>query len=397
MSADLIRVLVAADHNLIRRGLEMMLSGFTDIQMVGEARKGGEVLEFCRQNPVDVILMDLFIEEDDCVTTIAAIHKRHSSIRVIVLVNFDEYARVQQALAAGAAGILIKNTENNQLAATIWQVHKSRRQVSLERLDNLMHTHLPQPQPARGLGHDLTEREIKILTLIAHGASNAHIAREMLVSRATVKTHVSSILSKLGAATRTEAAALAIHLGLVSISMPALANEPGARQPEMTAVGEGGDSGGNGKSQSLKVSETPLAPAGKREARNLEGLEHAMRLDPSGQAVVSADERIFIYANQAYRALTPHPEIDPTGQPFEWVWPGEEGQAQWQIIQGVLIQEGEAHMQRYGLHLADASLHFFTFHVFSTEWNGRPAAFLVWWDVTEIVQNEAVLDDSGRL
>jgi two-component system, NarL family, response regulator LiaR len=236
MSAELIRVLVAADHNLIRRGLEMMLSGMADIEMVGEARKGGEVLEFCRQNPVDVVLMDLFIEEDDCPTTIAAIRKRHNHIQVIILVNFDEYTRVQQALAAGAAGILIKNTENNQLAATIWQVHQSRRLLSLELLENTMHAR--PPQPVRGLGHDLTERETKILTLIAHGATNAQIAREMLVSRATVKTHVSSILSKLGAATRTQAAALAIHLGLVSLPSAdelnaRLSHVPGALREQM--------------------------------------------------------------------------------------------------------------------------------------------------------------------
>ncbi len=216
MTVDPIRVLVAADPILIRRGLAALLSAFADITRVGEARKGSEVIALCKQGQVDVILMDLYIRDDDCASTVAAIRKHFPQIQVIVLANFDEAALMQQALAAGSAGVLYKNAGDNELSAAIRQAHETHRLSSTEQLEDYLQSIQSHRQNPQQLGRDLTGREVEVLTLISRGLTNAQIGREMHTSRATIKTQVSSILSKLGVTTRTEAAALAIKFQLVS-------------------------------------------------------------------------------------------------------------------------------------------------------------------------------------
>ncbi len=133
--------------------------------------------------------------------------------------NFDEYAFIQQAVAAGATGIILKNNESNEIVKTIQRANKAQDMLSVEMLADVIQDIQYNPLQVEEVGQNLTQREIEVLTLITQGFTNIQIAKQIFISRATVKFHVSSVLSKLNVTTRTEAAALAIQLHLVSVPM----------------------------------------------------------------------------------------------------------------------------------------------------------------------------------
>jgi NarL family two-component system response regulator LiaR len=199
------------DHAVVRSGLAAFLLAFDDLELVGEAGNGNEAVRMCLQAQPDVILMDLVMPGMDGAAATKAIRERCPRVQVIALTSFKEDDLVQGALQAGAIGYLLKNVSADELADAIRGAHAGRPTLAPEAAQALIHatTHPPT------LGHDLTEREREVLGLMVHGLSNPDIADQLVVSRSTVKFHVSSILSKLGAASRSEAVALALQNKLV--------------------------------------------------------------------------------------------------------------------------------------------------------------------------------------
>ena len=212
MTTRPIRVLLADDHLMVRRGLATLLLAFNDVQLVGEAQNGAEALELCATAQPDVVLMDLLMPEMDGVEATRAIRARYPNIQVIVLTSMNEYDYVQRALVAGAAGYLLKNISADDLATAIRVALAGRLTRALESFEGMAHTsQTPELPPQEEYGADLTCREHEVLALLTHGLTNIQIGAQLYISRATVKFHVSSILSKLGVLSRTEAVALAVQ------------------------------------------------------------------------------------------------------------------------------------------------------------------------------------------
>jgi len=217
MTTGPIRVLLADDHLLVRRGLATLLLAFPDLLLVGEAHNGAEALELCATTHPDLVLMDLFMPEMDGVAATRAIRERYPHIQVIVMTSLNEYDYVQRALAAGAGGYLLKNAGADDLAAAIRVAHAGRPMRAPQSVEDMARAaQTPELPPPPESGADLTDREHEVLALLAHGLTNTQIGAQLNISRATVKFHVSSILSKLGATSRTEAAALAVQHHLIS-------------------------------------------------------------------------------------------------------------------------------------------------------------------------------------
>jgi len=206
-----IRVLIADDHTVVRSGLAAFLWTCDDLELVGEAGNGKEAVRQAEKLQPDVVLMDLVMPEMDGAAATREIRERYPNIQVLVLTSFPEDELVQGALQAGAIGYLLKNVSSDQLADAIRAAHVGRPTLAPEAARALIHaaTHPHMP------GHDLTAREREVLKLMVAGKSNPDIADELIVSRSTVKFHVSSILSKLGVGSRTEAVAMALQQKLV--------------------------------------------------------------------------------------------------------------------------------------------------------------------------------------
>ncbi|RME54809.1 MAG: DNA-binding response regulator [Caldilineae bacterium] len=199
------------DHAVVRSGLKAFLLAFDDLELVGEAGSGHEALALCEKVQPDVILMDLVMPDMDGAATTRAIRERYPHIQVVVLTSFPEEDLVTQALQAGAISYLLKNVSAHELSEAIRRAYAGRSTLAPEAAQALIHTTTQPPKP----GHDLTSREREVLELMAKGYNNVEIAEELVVSRSTVKFHVSNILSKLQATSRTEAVAVALEHGLV--------------------------------------------------------------------------------------------------------------------------------------------------------------------------------------
>jgi two-component system, NarL family, response regulator LiaR len=206
-----IRVLIVDDHAMVRKGLISFLKNKPELELVGEARDGHEAIEYCEQLQPDVILMDLLMPELGGVAATHTIHQRWPRVQVIALTSFQEKELVQDALQAGAIGYLLKNVSGEELAEAIQQAHGGRPTLAPEAVQAL----IQPPSEAETMAADLTRREQEVLALLVKGMSNPEIAGRLFISRATVKVHISSILSKLGVASRAEAISLAIQNKLV--------------------------------------------------------------------------------------------------------------------------------------------------------------------------------------
>ncbi len=208
---DPIRVLIVDDHAVVRSGLGAFLAAYPDLELVGEASDGEQALECARALQPDVILMDLVMPVMDGVQAIEALRAAGCTARVLALTSFSDDDLVPRALRAGALGYLLKNVSHQALVEAVRAAHAGRATLSPEATASLVRSAQAPPPP----GHDLTPREREVLALLVRGLNNPQIGAELYVTEATVKSHVSNILSKLGAASRTEAAALAVQHGLV--------------------------------------------------------------------------------------------------------------------------------------------------------------------------------------
>jgi two-component system, NarL family, response regulator LiaR len=205
-TSPMIRVMLVDDHNVVRSGLATFLRAYEDLELVGEAKNGLEAIKLCQQKKPDVILMDLMMPEMGGIEATRAILAECPETKVIAMTSFEDEQLVQGVLAAGAISYLIKNVTSEELAKAIREAVSGRSTLSPEAARVLVQATRPTAQPA----WDLTEREREVLNLVVQGNSNQQIAASLVISIATVKAHISSILAKLQLSSRAEAIAYAI-------------------------------------------------------------------------------------------------------------------------------------------------------------------------------------------
>jgi two-component system, NarL family, response regulator LiaR len=214
MTQDPIRIMIVDDHPLARAGLATFLLAYDDLLLVCEASSGEEAVRQAPRTRPHVALVDMSLPGMDGADTIKFLRAACPGLQALVLTSFKEEARIQRALAAGAIGYLLKDVSADDLVAAIRKAQQGRATLAPEATEALMRAATRPPEP----GADLTEREREVLALLVAGLNNAEIASKLLISLATVKSHVSNILSKLEVDSRTEAVALALKRGLVSAS-----------------------------------------------------------------------------------------------------------------------------------------------------------------------------------
>ena len=206
-----IKVIIVDDHPVVRNGIMNMLLIFDDIELIGEAGSGLELLTQLQEIMPDVILMDMVMPGMDGLETTRAVLAQYPEVKIVMLTTFPEGDVVRDVLEAGAVGFFTKNAEIDTLADAIRAAHAGQTILAPEATAALMKTKTRSPE----LGQDLSKRELEILALLAEGLSNREIAERLTISPATVKHHVSACMSKLRAANRAQAAVLAIELQLI--------------------------------------------------------------------------------------------------------------------------------------------------------------------------------------
>lgn len=209
----MIRVAIADDHEIVRRGLRMTILGEEDMALVGEAANGVEAVQLAAVQRPDVLLLDIQMPEMDGLAAAQEIRRIQPDVHILILTSFDNDAKLYAALKAGVAGYLLKDTSGDDLVAAIRGAAQGIPQLHPEIARRLMDQ---MPAPATPLD-DLTEREREVLTLLARGNSNKEIGGALFLTEATVKGYVSTILGKLHVADRTQAALLAVRYGLVDV------------------------------------------------------------------------------------------------------------------------------------------------------------------------------------
>jgi DNA-binding NarL/FixJ family response regulator len=213
-----IRVLLCDDQALVRSGFRMILEARPDLEVVGEAEDGLQAVEQAGQTAPDVVLMDVRMPNLDGVEATRRIVESGSAARVIVLTTYDVDEHVHDALRAGASGFLLKDVQPTQLVDAIRVVAAGDAllapSVTRRLLDKFAKSLSDEAPPADSFS-GLTDRETEVLRLLATGLSNAELAERLFVSEATIKTHVSSVLHKLGVRDRVQAVVLAYDAGLV--------------------------------------------------------------------------------------------------------------------------------------------------------------------------------------
>lgn len=202
-----IKVLIVDDHDMVRKGLIVLLENFDEFTVVGEAGDGEAGVDLCRRHKPDVVLMDMIMPRMDGIAAIKIIRQISPETQVIALTSFNEPDNVQNALKAGAISYLMKNVSVDELANAVRKASRGQSTLAPEAAQVLISAATRPP----AVGHDLTEREREVLALMVLGLNNREIAERLIISSSTVKNHVSSILAKLGTVSRTQAVALAVE------------------------------------------------------------------------------------------------------------------------------------------------------------------------------------------
>ncbi len=201
-----IRILVVEDHHVVRQGLVALINSVPDMAVVAEASDGQRGVALYREMRPDVTIMDLRLPVMGGVDAITAIRREFPHARVIVLTTFDGDEDIYRALQAGARGYLLKDMFGDELMDAIRTVHAGKTRIPAA---------VAQRLADRMAGQELTARELEVLREIVAGKSNKEIGRDLSISEATVKTHINSLLSKMGVTDRTQAATTALQRGLV--------------------------------------------------------------------------------------------------------------------------------------------------------------------------------------
>jgi NarL family two-component system response regulator LiaR len=211
-----IRVLIADDHAILRKGIRALLSTEPDIEVVGEAGDGTEALDQAETLKPDVILMDLVMPKMDGIEATRQVTASQQDVRVLVLTSFAADDKVFPAIKAGALGYILKDTGPDDLVRAIRQVHRGEPTLEPEIARKVLFE-LAQPPKQPPTRDPLTGRELEVLRFLAQGKSNREIADELVLAELTVRTHVSNILGKLHVANRTQAALYALKEGLATL------------------------------------------------------------------------------------------------------------------------------------------------------------------------------------
>ncbi|HYI15262.1 MAG TPA: response regulator transcription factor [Thermomicrobiales bacterium] len=205
-----IRILIADDHSVVRQGLKMFLALDPELEVIGEAENGAEAVRLAGELRPDVVLMDLLMPVMDGITAIENIRATLPDIEVLAVTSVLEDTAVIRAIRAGAIGYMLKDTQADELCRAIKAAAAGQVQLSPEAASRLLREVRAPESPEA-----LTDRETDVLRLLARGLANKEIAQQLSIGEKTVKTHVSHILSKLGVASRTQAALYAARVGLV--------------------------------------------------------------------------------------------------------------------------------------------------------------------------------------
>jgi DNA-binding NarL/FixJ family response regulator len=222
------RLLIADDHALVREGMRAMLASEQNLEVVGEAENGREALQLCRELRPDLILMDVRMPEMDGLAATQEIKGEYPETRILILTTHESPEYLMDAIRAGASGYVLKDSTKQRLLDAVRRVISGESPVNeelamqvIQRLTDENRRHAePLPEPAEKwreetLTEPLTDREIEILRLLALGKTNRQVAKELLISLSTVKTHVQHVSIKLGVSDRTQAAVRAAELGLL--------------------------------------------------------------------------------------------------------------------------------------------------------------------------------------
>ncbi len=215
----MINILLVDDQNLIRQGLKALLELEPDLKVVGEAENGQIAIDFIKILQPNVVLMDIRMPVMDGVTATQTICQQFPQVNILVLTTFDDDAYVARAIEYGAKGYLLKDTPSEEIAAAIRAVDRGYTHLAPGMMEKLISSRSAseaawqqESRPAPSLPQelaDLTPRELEVLKLIATGANNREIARELYISEGTVKNHVTNLLNRLNLRDRTQAAILA--------------------------------------------------------------------------------------------------------------------------------------------------------------------------------------------
>ena len=214
----MIRVLIADDQELVRAGFRMILEAQDDIEVVGEASEGAEAVEAARTLDPDVVLMDVRMPETDGIEATQRLATAGLRARVLMLTTFDADDYVYEAMRAGASGFLLKNAPPAELVSALRATARGDAQLAPVIVRRMVEEFVRRPPPGTIRPEvlvELTARELDVLKLVARGLSNAEIAAQLFLGEATVRTHVSRILSKLDLRDRTQAVVIAYESGLV--------------------------------------------------------------------------------------------------------------------------------------------------------------------------------------
>jgi len=210
MTPDLIRILIADDHYVVRQGLATLLVPRNGMEVVGAAATGAEAVTLAQELQPDVILMDLIMPQMDGTEAIARIRQDNPAARILVLTSFGEREQVAAAVRTGALGYLLKDSSPDDLLYAIRSVYRGNLFIPRDLAKELMQVPTdPPPAPTHAGSEAFTTRELAVLRLLAQGQTNREIADALFISPTTVRAHVSNILLKLNVANRTQAAMVA--------------------------------------------------------------------------------------------------------------------------------------------------------------------------------------------
>jgi DNA-binding NarL/FixJ family response regulator len=209
---EIIRVAIADDHEIFRKGLRIILNEIDELKVIGEAQNGHELFEILKHHEVDVVLMDIRMPVMDGIEATKKLVEKYPQIKVIALTMFEEISYFNQMVEAGANGFLLKKTNKDELYRAILQVMRDETYFSEEFISNVNKTQKPK---SRISGIELTEREQEVLDLICKGMSNTEISKFLGVSARTVDGHRAHLLEKTGAKNSPHLVMFAIKNGLI--------------------------------------------------------------------------------------------------------------------------------------------------------------------------------------
>jgi NarL family two-component system response regulator LiaR len=216
MTEETIRIFVTDDHAIVRKGLRTLITGESEMELVGEAADGLEAVSKIRSLKPDVILMDLIMPRQGGLETIVQIKSEMPDARIMVLTSFAEEEQVFSAIKAGALGYLLKDSSPDQLVQAIHDVYRGESSLHPTIALKLIRE-LRRPSDLPPTDDPLTEREVEVVKLVARGSTNQEIAEALFISERTVGNHIGSILGKLHLANRTQAALYALRKGLATL------------------------------------------------------------------------------------------------------------------------------------------------------------------------------------